>query len=568
MKKFVKSFLIFILICCFIPTCAYAADKTYNLVELGMSIDIPSDHIVFTRNMNEDDPNLDAYGLTKDGFLSLMTERSIYLNAWDVDVNYEIIVTMVDSPLEDFSQQSDTTLTTLAASLGPEYKNAGITLTDYEIYQHSQTKFIKLHISQSNNGSTVYGVQYHTVCDGKAINITMQSYAGKVSSANETILRDIVDSARFDAATLTLDNPTQTAAFSYTDTDSGMTFTVPANWVQTPMHEEREFIDAKFSSNLEEGLCIIFASEDVYGSEELMSELTEAERKQISRRDIDNSIFSKADIAEMYRCSEGDVSMVSYGGKEYFFAETKQTTTAYGLTLTLPVTYLLRCENGYMYMFQFMGTKDNEYYNDFKSLVSSAVYPTVESDWDIWDQFSLGNLLLSLMVTIAIYSLPIFIYRYAVKKEPVERRKAKKITIIYGICAVIVMIVLMSAINGSGTIGGAIFLWSWVNYRVLIGGKVRKKRATSTHQNYNANIQNQLTELQNEEPIITEAAKMENEDVLTNEIVISELNPEFAEESDETIPQISFCHKCGTKIIDGSLFCHRCGTKIYRETKD
>lgn len=92
--------------------------------------------------------------------------------------------------------------------------------------------------------------------------------------------------------------------------------------------------------------------------------------------------------------------------------------------------------------------------------------------------------------------------------------------------------------------------------------------STSTHQNYNANIQNQLTELQNEEPIITEAAKMENEDVLTNEIVISELNPEFAEESDETIPQISFCHKCGTKIIDGSLFCHRCGTKIYRETKD
>ena len=126
MKKFVKSFLIFILTCCFIPTCAYAADKTYNLVELGMSIDIPSDHIVFTRNMNEDDPNLDAYGLTKDGFLSLMTERSIYLNAWDVDVNYEIIVTMVDSPLEDFSQQSDTTLTTLAASLEPEYKSQGM----------------------------------------------------------------------------------------------------------------------------------------------------------------------------------------------------------------------------------------------------------------------------------------------------------------------------------------------------------------------------------------------------------------------------------------------------------
>ena len=107
----------------------------------------------------------------------------------------------------------------------------------------------------------------------------------------------------------------------------------------------------------------------------------------------------------------------------------------------------------------------------------------------------------------------------------------------------------MSAINGSGTIGGAIFLWSWVNYRVLIGGKVRKKCATSTHQN-NANIQNQFTEFQNDEPIITETAT-------------SELKPEFAEENDDTIPQISFCHKCGTKVIAGSLFCHKCGAKIY-----
>ena len=90
---------------------------------------------------------------------------------------------------------------------------------------------------------------------------------------------------------------------------------------------------------------------------------------------------------------------------------------------------------------------------------------------------------------------------------------------------------------------------------MLIGGKVRKKCATSTHQNNNANILNQFTEFQNDEPIIAETAT-------------SELKPEFAEENDDTIPQILFCHKCGTKIIDGSLFCHKCGAKIYRDTKD
>lgn len=29
-------------------------------------------------------------------------------------------------------------------------------------------------------------------------------------------------------------------------------------------------------------------------------------------------------------------------------------------------------------------------------------------------------------------------------------------------------------------------------------------------------------------------------------------------------PMVSYCHKCGTKVIDDSLFCHRCGAKILR----
>ena len=64
--------------------------STYDLEELGMSIEIPSDHVVFTRDIRSDDPNLSAYGLTKDDLFSPMLERSIYLNAWDKDVNYEI----------------------------------------------------------------------------------------------------------------------------------------------------------------------------------------------------------------------------------------------------------------------------------------------------------------------------------------------------------------------------------------------------------------------------------------------------------------------------------------------
>ena len=120
MKKSLSTLWIFFLAFCLLPMPAFAAGSTYVLDELGMSIEIPSDHVVFTRNIKSDDPDLSAYGLTKDGLSSLMQERSIYLNAWDKDINYEIIVTMRESLLEDYYQLSDTTLNGLVSSLETE----------------------------------------------------------------------------------------------------------------------------------------------------------------------------------------------------------------------------------------------------------------------------------------------------------------------------------------------------------------------------------------------------------------------------------------------------------------
>ena len=104
MSRIFKVLLSFCLVFCLFPSYAFAANSTYELDELGMSIELPSDHVVFTRDIKANDLNLIAYGLTKDGLSSLMQERSIYLNAWDEDINYEIIVTMLDSPFEDYNQ--------------------------------------------------------------------------------------------------------------------------------------------------------------------------------------------------------------------------------------------------------------------------------------------------------------------------------------------------------------------------------------------------------------------------------------------------------------------------------
>jgi len=172
-------------------------ESSYTIDELDMRIAIPSDYVVFTRDIDANDPNLSLYGLTKDSMSSLMTSGNIYLNAWDSDVNYLFYVTMIDSSLGDFNLLSDATLSTLATSFESEYKSAGITYIKSEVYQHDQAKFLKIYISQPNGDSTAYGLQYYTVYADKAIIITMQSYSGTINDSKENILKSIVDSAKF-----------------------------------------------------------------------------------------------------------------------------------------------------------------------------------------------------------------------------------------------------------------------------------------------------------------------------------------------------------------------------------
>ena len=150
---------------------------------------MPSDYVVFTRNISANDPNLSAYVLTKDVLSSLILERNIYLNGWDEDVTQEIIITMIDSPLVDFNLYSDTTLTTMATSFESEYANIGVTVIKSEIYQQDQAKFLKIYTSQPNGDSTAYGLQYYTVYADKAINITLQSYSGQIISSQEATLK-------------------------------------------------------------------------------------------------------------------------------------------------------------------------------------------------------------------------------------------------------------------------------------------------------------------------------------------------------------------------------------------
>ncbi len=74
--------------------------------------------------------------------------------------------------------------------------------------------------------------------------------------------------------------------------------------------------------------------------------------------------------------------------------------------------------------------------------------------------------ILDLILTAAIYSGPIAIYRYVVKNAPVSKNQATKITVIYGLCAFVFMSIVIAVLYES-TAGTAVLVWSFVNYYIL-----------------------------------------------------------------------------------------------------
>lgn len=86
--------------------------------------------------------------------------------------------------------------------------------------------------------------------------------------------------------------------------------------------------------------------------------------------------------------------------------------------------------------------------------------------------------LLNLLLTFCIYTLPFIIIRFIIRKRPYTAAQAKRIVIIYGIAAWLIMSAVMHASNGS-VAGGSIFLWSFINYKVLVSNSDNKNNAAA-----------------------------------------------------------------------------------------
>ena len=196
-------------------------------------------------------------------------------------------------------------------------------------------------------------------------------------------------------------------------------------------------------------------------------------------------------------------------------------------------------------------------------MVSSAVYMKIDEQDELKDLVFGSYIFLALILLIALYSLPIVFYRYVIRRRSVNRRKAKIIALSYALCFFVIVFLLVQTPEAISILGGIIFLWGWVNYRMLIHGLDKELLAKMPMSQEEYRPGSRVTDSQEHDPgaIVSDEATSARQLPLEVEGE-TRSQPRTGGSMGNGESGLLYCHICGNRLVVGSKFCNRCGTAI------
>lgn len=156
------------------------------------------------------------------------------------------------------------------------------------------------------------------------------------------------------------------AASVFTDHTNGNKLTVPTGWTATSLSSDHCEVELESASD---GSGLMY-----YESIDLWEGLDPSTKASASRSQVNNDLFTKEEIADILGVDSREVSMVTLGQKEYFYADSVYNTTYDGYAVSVDVDTWVLIHNGWYYSYQFMGNTSGQLYRDFKSAIASATY--------------------------------------------------------------------------------------------------------------------------------------------------------------------------------------------------
>ena len=115
----------------------------HPLPELGLKVCLPSDFQVFTRGMDPADPTVLGSGMTAAEIDQILEEGNFYLEATMDDFASEVFVTMIASPISDFSDYSDEMLLSMSSNWSAAFEPLGVEILDSDVFTVNGVKYVR-----------------------------------------------------------------------------------------------------------------------------------------------------------------------------------------------------------------------------------------------------------------------------------------------------------------------------------------------------------------------------------------------------------------------------------------
>ncbi len=182
------------IIMCLSVFSAFAADKTYEVKDIGVTISLPDDMLTVTRDSKKTDPYFGMFKLDYNETMEDFTEGNIYIQSKKTDSSLTLTVTMKESEesqsISNYNNLSETELNKIKSSYSNDktYKSCATA-------KYNGNTYISLTVSTKSGKKTVQAQQANTIVGGKYYSITLQPAKGKkLTEDNKNLMEDILSS--------------------------------------------------------------------------------------------------------------------------------------------------------------------------------------------------------------------------------------------------------------------------------------------------------------------------------------------------------------------------------------
>jgi hypothetical protein len=216
MKKLSIIVILLSILFIFNNTRAVASDldsNIYTIKEMELSVSIPDDSIVFTRNIDVNDPNLALLGVDGDTLRQILIQRNCYFDVvlrgdTYAEVGFgQVIDTTGSYDLKQvrdkyseinkiFSDETDTIFQSMKD--GGTAQDIPVEYTSYTMYEHPQALFFQIDGSMEYQGQQYNLLRYITIINGNMVSIDLSSIGTPITDNQRTIIKNIIDSIHFD----------------------------------------------------------------------------------------------------------------------------------------------------------------------------------------------------------------------------------------------------------------------------------------------------------------------------------------------------------------------------------